>query len=47
MGEIIVRNMLSLLELSISRYCYINLAVYIIFISDARSRKYHTTDSSI
>jgi len=40
MGEIIARNMLSWLELLISRYCFIYLVVYIIYTNDARSRKY-------
>jgi len=40
MGKIIARNMLSLLELLISRYCCIYLFVYIIYINDARSSKY-------
>ena len=35
MGKIIARNMLSLLELLISRYCCIYLVVYIIHINDA------------
>ena len=35
MGKIISRNMLSWLELLISRYCYIYLVVYIIYINDA------------
>jgi len=33
MGKTIARNMLSWLELLISRYCCISLAVYIIYIS--------------
>ena len=40
MGKIISRNMLSLLELLISRYCCIYLVVYIIYTNDARSSKY-------
>ena len=40
MGKIIARNMLSWLELLINRYCCIYLAVYIIYINDARSSKY-------
>ena len=40
MGKIISRNMLSWLELLISRYGCIYLVVYIIYISDARSSKY-------
>ena len=43
MGEIIARNLLSLLELLINRYCCIWLVVYIIYINDARSSKYHST----
>ena len=42
MGKIISRNMLSWLELLISRYCCIYLVVYIIYINDAQSRKYQT-----
>jgi len=42
MGKIIARNILSWLELLISRYCCNELAVYIIYINDARSRKYQT-----
>ena len=33
MGKIIARNMLSRLELLITRYCYIQLVVYTIYIS--------------
>ena len=40
MGKIIARNMLIWLELIINPYCCIYLVVYIIYISDARSRKY-------
>ena len=39
-GKIIARNILSCLELLISRYCCIQLVVYIIYINDARSSKY-------
>ena len=39
-GKIISRNMLSWLELLISRYCCIYLVVYITYINDARSSKY-------
>ena len=39
MGKITARNMLSCLELLISRYCCIYL-VYIIYVNYARSRKY-------
>ena len=42
MGKIISRNMLSWLELLISCYCCIWFVVYIIYINDARSRKYQT-----
>jgi len=40
MGKIISRNMLSWLELLISRYCCIYLIVYFIYIDDAWSSKY-------
>ena len=40
MGKIISRNMLSWLELLISRYCCIYLVYNIIYINDARSSKY-------
>ena len=40
MGEIIARNMLSLLELLINRYCCNLLVVYIIYINDARLYKH-------
>ena len=40
MGKIIAWNMLSWLELLISRYCCIELVVNIIYINDARSSKY-------
>ena len=40
-GKMIVRNVLSWPELLISRYCCIWLVVYIIYINDARSSKYH------
>ena len=39
MSKIISRNMLSWLQLLISRYCCIQLVVYIIYINDARSSK--------
>ena len=41
MDRIIARNMLSWLDLLISRYFCIWLVVYIIYINDARSSKYH------
>jgi len=40
MGKIIARNMLSWLELLISRYYCIYLMVYIIYINDELSSKY-------
>ena len=40
MGKIIARNMLSWLELLISRYCCMYLVAYVIYINDARSSKY-------
>ena len=40
MDKIIARNMLSGLELLISRYYCIQLVVYIIYISDVPSHKY-------
>jgi hypothetical protein len=42
MSEIIVRNMLSWLDLLINRYCCIYLVVYIICVNDAWSNKYQT-----
>jgi len=40
MGKIIARNMLSRLDLLISCYCCIQLAVYIIYVNNAPSSKY-------
>ena len=40
MVEIIAQNMLSCLEILINRYCCNQLVVYIIYISDAQSKKY-------
>ena len=40
MGKIIARNMLNWLKLLISRYCCIQLVVYIVYINDALPSKY-------
>ena len=43
MGKMIARNMLSRLELLINRYFCIYLVVYIIYINDARLKKYQVS----